>query len=149
MCCSNSIIKGCTWSVYSLGQPRASLAVMLFPQAEQRVVPDTVSEVNRWPLLYLASLSLASFSRSFIRSFSLFCIPKEWKKCRITMQIHTNNSSYLTDHYQHVHVDNESSEPSKVKCGIPKRLMLGPLSLTLNLLACLTDRLVCLISFYS
>lgn len=39
----------CVW--YSLGQLRASLAVMLLLQAEQRVVADTVREVKRWPLL--------------------------------------------------------------------------------------------------
>ncbi len=35
----------------SLGQLRASLAVMLLLQAEQSVVPDTVRELKRWPLL--------------------------------------------------------------------------------------------------
>lgn len=34
-----------------LGQLSASLAVMLLLQAEQRVVPDTVREVKRCPLL--------------------------------------------------------------------------------------------------
>lgn len=60
-------------NVWLPGQLSASLAVMLLLQEEQSVVADTVREVNRWPLLDLASLSRASLSRSFSRSFSLFC----------------------------------------------------------------------------
>lgn len=55
------------------------MAVMLLLQEEHRVVEDTVREVNRWPLLDLASLSRASFSRSFRRSFSLFCTDTDKK----------------------------------------------------------------------
>lgn len=39
------------WLVSLLEQLSASLAVMLLLQAEQSVVPDTVKEVKRCPLL--------------------------------------------------------------------------------------------------
>lgn len=71
--CIKMLCEGCTDIVWTLpGQLSASLAVMLLLQEEHRVVEDTVREVNRWPLLDRASLSLASFSLSFSRSFSLF-----------------------------------------------------------------------------
>lgn len=41
----------CTCFGYSLGQIRASLAVMLLLQAKHMVMPETVMVVKRWPLV--------------------------------------------------------------------------------------------------
>ena len=92
--CIHCVYDTCVCCVYVVcmlpGQLSASLAVMLLLQEEQRVVEDTVREVNRWPLLCLASLSRASFSRCFRRSFSLF-----WTYTHMHRHTHTHTHTQM------------------------------------------------------